>query len=311
MGGQTSIEWTDHTFNPWIGCQAVSGACDHCYAETLVQRWGGDFSTRRRTAPLNWRQPLLWNRKAQAAGVRGRVFCASLADVFDNQVPPEWRYDLWDLIRVTPWLDWQLLTKRPMNILRMLPPDWGLGWPNVWLGTTAEDQDQLALRAWSLALIPTAFRFLSYEPALGPVNTRNVTNRLGTAWDSLSGRILQREGAAPAAVGAISWVICGGESGPRSRPMHPVWARSLRDQCAAAGVPFFFKQWGDWQPEPDVQNWAYRSDQIHFWSARRPGPVDQDASVRVGKKTAGGLLDGLQHRNFPKYKGDRGMSSDG
>ena len=142
MGEQTGISWTDHTFNPWIGCTAVSAACDHCYAETLAKRYGWDFAARRRTSENNWRNPRRWNRAAERDGVRRRVFCASLADVFDNQVPPEWRADLWDLIRACPSLDWQLLTKRPQNIARMLPDDWGDGWPNVWLGTTAENSER-------------------------------------------------------------------------------------------------------------------------------------------------------------------------
>ncbi|MBX9593540.1 MAG: phage Gp37/Gp68 family protein, partial [Roseomonas sp.] len=144
MGANTGIEWADHTFNPWIGCQAVSPACDNCYAETLVNgRMGGDFAVRRRTSPRNWRLPLKWDRDAAKAGKRARVFCASLADVFDNQADPAWRGDLWDLIWETRWLDWMLLTKRPQNIAKMLPTkvagaldDWGEGWPNVWIGTT-------------------------------------------------------------------------------------------------------------------------------------------------------------------------------
>ncbi len=225
MGKDSAIEWTHHSFNPWVGCTKVSSACDHCYAESWAKRagspelWTGD---RRRTSAANWRQPLKWNREAEAAGVRARVFCASLADVFDNRVPAEWRVDLWALIQATRALDWLLLTKRPQLIARMLPGEWrGHGWRNVWLGVTAEDAEQYRRRWHHLAAIPTALRFLSYEPALGPIGDLEL-------W---------RERAP-------EWIICGGESGPKARPMQPGWARDVRAQCRAAGRRFFFKQWG-------------------------------------------------------------------
>lgn len=217
MGANSKIEWTDHTFNPWVGCTKVSPACDHCYAEGWAERtgqsrlWGGE---RRRTTAANWRQPIKWNRDASASSERRKVFCASLADVFDNQVPAEWRADLWSLVAATPRLNWLLLTKRPQNIAKMLPPDWHNGWPNVWLGTTVENKAECR-RINHLRHIPAAVRFLSCEPLLEEIE--------------------------PDMTG-ISWVICGGESGPGARLMNPAWARSLRDQCAAAGVPFFMKQ---------------------------------------------------------------------
>ena len=173
MGENSAIEWCDHTFNPWIGCQAISPACDNCYAAAWVNgRLRGDFSQRRRTVADNWRKPLRWNRMAQMAGVRHRVFCASLADVFDNQVPEEWRADLWDLIQHTEHLDWLLLTKRPQNIARMLPqpatgwqnPGWP--WPNVWLSTTVENQAEADRRIPQLLAVPAARHFLSCEPLL-------------------------------------------------------------------------------------------------------------------------------------------------
>ena len=249
MAETTGIEWTDATFNPWIGCTAVSPACDHCYAKTLVERWGGDFAQRRHTAPANWRKPLAWNAAAARAGERKRVFCASLADVFDNQVPEEWRADLWALIRATPALDWQILTKRPQNIAKMLPADWGRGYRNVWLGCTAENQTEAWRRIPHLLTASSARAFLSCEPLLGALDL--------TPW-----------------LRGIDWVICGGESGPGARPMHPDWARALRDQCAEARVPFFFKQWGEWAP-----------DHMHM--------------ARVGKKLAGATLDGRTHKEFP------------
>lgn len=220
MAENSAIEWTDHTFNPWVGCTKVSPACDHCYAEGWAKRtgqehlWAGD---RRRTAGSYWNQPLAWDRKAKSAGIFARVFCASLADVFDNKVATEWRDDLWNVIAATPNLDWQLVTKRPQNIPKMIAEAWGDGWPNVWLGTTVENQEEADRRIPHLRAAPAKIRFLSVEPMLAPVRPE---------------------------LDGIHWVICGGESGPGARPMNPEWARSLRDQCQAAGVPFFMKQMG-------------------------------------------------------------------
>ena len=173
MAENSKIEWTDHTFNAWVGCTKISPACDHCYAESWAKRtgspglWQGE---RRRTTASNWMQPVKWNRGAAMAGTRRKVFCASLADVFDNQVPASWRDDLWGLIEQTPHLDWLLLTKRPQNIAKMLPDPlagvraWGSGWPNVWLGTTIEDRKRAATNLAALGAVPSAVRFVSAEP---------------------------------------------------------------------------------------------------------------------------------------------------
>jgi protein gp37 len=181
---------------------------------------------------------LKWNREAEREGLPRRVFCASLADVFDNQVPAEWRRDLWLLISATPHLDWLLLTKRPQNITKMLPrmasvPGLMWPWPNVWLGTTVENQEEADRRIQHLLAVPAARRFLSCEPLLGPVDLRGWLYHFGT---ERTGGVRPRSD--------LHWVICGGESGPGARPMHPDWARSLRDQCKAAGVAFFMKQMG-------------------------------------------------------------------
>lgn len=266
MAENTAIEWADDTFNPWIGCQKLSPACANCYAEAMVERFKGDFSVRTRTSAANWKKPLTWNAKAAKAGVRRRVFCASLADVFDNQVPEEWRTDLWALIRATPHLDWLLLTKRPQNIAKMLPADWGDGYPNVWLGTTAENQTEADRRIPHLLAVPAVVRFLSMEPLLGPV--------------ILPGNFM--------ALGANAWAICGGESGHGARPMHPDWARSLRDQCVAAGVPFLFKQWGEWVSVSEVAGSG-----AHFQFE------DGSTLRRVGKKAAGRMLDGRTWDQLP------------
>ena len=252
MGSNSKIAWTGtrlpdgtwepgNTFNPWVGCTKVSSACDHCYAEGWARRsgspglWQGE---RRRTSEANWRQPIKWDQKAAAAGIRKRVFCASLADAFDNQVPTEWRWDLWALIRATPALDWLLLTKRPQNIAKMLPAGWEGGWPNVWLGTTAENQTEADRRIPHLLAAPAAIRFLSVEPMLGPV-------------DLFEAGAIEMDCVAPGEVnigafsrGLVDWVIVGGESGPNARQMHPEWVRDLRDQCVRAGVAFFMKQIG-------------------------------------------------------------------
>lgn len=155
LGKSTPIEWTDHTFNPWWGCTKVSPACDHCYAEAWDKRTGGDHwgphSNRRTFGDKHWNEPLRWDRAAAEAGARRRVFCASMADVFDNAAPENALSRLWQLVRSTPWLDWQLLTKRPQNIRTMLPPDWGEGYANVWLGTTTENQEEADRRVVHLS----------------------------------------------------------------------------------------------------------------------------------------------------------------
>lgn len=223
MAENSKIEWTTHTFNPWLGCTKVSPGCDNCYAEAMMdKRWGkvkwGPHGERKRTSESYWHQPLKWNAAAKRSEKRARVFCASLADVFDNKVPKAWREDLWRLIQVTPWLDWLLLTKRPQNVRKMLPADWGDGWSNVWLGTTCEDQKAFDQRWPILAEIPAVVRFISYEPAIGP--------------------IVMTVPPIP------DWLICGGESGPNARMMAPEWARNMRYACAGVGTKFFMKQLG-------------------------------------------------------------------
>lgn len=226
MGENSKIEWCDHTFNPWEGCTKVSEGCKNCYAEALTKRFGrtqwGPTALRRRTSDSNWRKPLAWNRKAEQEGCRYRVFCASLADVFEwNPQVEEWRFDLFIMIDQTPYLDWLLLTKRPEHIMYVLRSEFNsASFPsNVWLGTSVENQAAADKRVPELLNAPATVRFLSCEPLLGPVDLSQWLHR-------------------------ISWVIVGGESGTQARPMDPDWARSLRDQCQAAGVPFLFKQWG-------------------------------------------------------------------
>jgi protein gp37 len=227
MGQTTGIQWTDHTFNPWWGCEKVSPACDHCYAEALAKRYGhgvwGGGAPRRFFGDKHWAEPLKWNRAAATAGIRRRVFCASMADVFEDR--PDVAADrarLFRLIDATPHLDWQLLTKRPANIRRLVPASWREQYPpNVWFGITAENQDWLNVRGrWMREIAPQVL-FVSWEPALGLITV--------PSW--------------------AQWVIAGGESGSHCRPIDPDWVRSVRDQCLAADVPFFFKQWGGFHPK--------------------------------------------------------------
>lgn len=325
MAENSAIGWTDHTFNPWEGCQNVSPGCDHCYAETRNIRFAdgvnwGPKAPRRRTSAANWRKPVKWNADAAKAGRNDLVFCASLADVFDNAVPKEWREDLWALIRATPNLTWQLLTKRPQNIKKMLPDDWGNGYPNVWLGTTVEDQKRADERIPVLLAVPAVLRFLSCEPLLGPVDVYggDPDPRLGgvTAGRGLSlVQFWEADGSGP--FPGIDWVICGGESGPGARPMHPVWARSLRDQCAAADVPFFFKQWGEWARHKInagdnlrgavaagrvmiVHPTGQTIDEVSLATGGRSTIPGSLYMARVGKKAAGAVLDGVEHKAMPE-----------
>lgn len=265
MGQDSNIEWTHHTFNPWMGCTKVSAGCTNCYAENLMDtRYGkvkwGDNGTR--VIKKDWSEPRKWNKLAAAAGERHRVFCASLADVFEDR--PEFvapRARLFELIAATPHLDWLLLTKRPQNIIRLWP---GTGsvpaktievgghavLPNVWLGTSVENQATADERIPHLLRVPAAVRFLSVEPLLGAVSL----NALGTGCvlevvgqrtkpviiDCLSGNAMndQREWR------RIDWVIVGGESGAKARPCDIAWVRSIVEQCKAANVPCFVKQLG-------------------------------------------------------------------
>lgn len=374
MGADSKIEWCDHTFNPWIGCTKVSEGCKNCYAEKSTrarvlrsqgQETWGQGALRALTSDANWRQPLLWNKRAERQRVsngmvlrcwgttetvgrpetrmmqvegadgfsgemtpaswealpryRPRVFCASLADWLDEEVPGPWLARLLELIHQTPNLDWLLLTKRPHNWrarmsaamislgnrlpVRNMVESWTYGFPpeNVWIGTTVENQARAEERVPTLLKIPAVVRFLSCEPLLGAVDLRPYLHRsASTKMCPLCGFSTNREeettcpndGATMGPDIAVDWVIAGGESGPGARPMHPDWARSLRDQCQAAGVAFLFKQWGEWASVSEVAG-----EGVHQF-------FDDGATVRrVGKKTAGRLLDGREWSEVPGGKG--------
>jgi protein gp37 len=227
MAEHTNIEWTHHTFNPWMGCLKVSDGCGNCYAEADAKRYGydvwGPAATKRRhlTGPRTWREPLQWDQDARSAGVRARVFCGSMCDVFeDHPDVVNARERLWELISETTNLDWLLLTKRPENIIRMIPTEWTLPgeWPSfVWIGTSVENQQAADERLPHLLAVPAVMRFLSCEPLLGPVDLRPWLDRL-------------------------QWIIVGGESGPKHSPMDLSWMREIAEACQTAGVPRFTKQ---------------------------------------------------------------------
>lgn len=282
MAEVSEISWTDATYNPWWGCIEVSPACDNCYARTFAKRtghavWGAAGETPRRFfADKHWDEPRKWNAKAEAEGRRWRVFCASMADVFErNDALNPHRERLWALIEETPWLDWLLLTKRPQEIARMVPPAWlESPRPNVWYGTTVENQHYADLRIPILLDVPAAVRFLSMEPLLGPVDLEPYLP-IHQAADGF-----RNAGTYEA---AIDWVITGGESGHGSRLADPDWYRSLRDQCVESGVAFHFKQWGDLS----------------------------EHGKRVGKKVAGRLLDGRTWDEYPRVPLLAARPSDG
>jgi protein gp37 len=226
------IAWTTHTFNPWWGCTKVSPACDHCYAESLSIRyrrgaWGKN-TLRQAPSEAYWRQPLKWNAAADEIGARARVFCLSMGDLFEvHPALPPLRARLWDLIRATPWLDWLLLTKRPAGFRRLLPLDL-LARPNVWPGVTVETA-AYTTRLDALVKVPaTGPRWVSYEPALGPVDFR--------PW-----------------LPALDWVIVGGESGAGARPFDLAWARRTVAVCRAWNTAAFVKQLGARPTEAGVR----------------------------------------------------------
>lgn len=289
MGQGTKIEWADHTWNPWWGCTKVSvgdkGACEFCYAEPLAHRFGvgwGSHALRRKAGPKHWALPARWQRMAQRKNERPFVFCASMADIFDNQVPAEWRAEAFQVMRDCPNLVWLLLTKRPSQIMKLaheaggLPPNAALGCSVVTQAEAARDIPWLIAAAGDCGPL---FSFISCEPLMEALNLRDLGVG-GLPYDALRRNFL---------TGSISWVIAGGESGPKARPSHPDWFRSLRDQCAEARVPFLFKQWGEWAPHD-----AWR---VPPQMKQEPG---WPTIYRVGKQHAGRTLDGVEHNGFPE-----------
>lgn len=301
MGDKTGIEWTDATWNPVTGCDKVSPGCDHCYAETFAERWRGTeghyfengFDVQLR--PDKLALPLRWTKPR-------KVFVNSMSDLFHDKVPDEYIARVFSVMASAEQHTFQLLTKRHGRMRSLmtseafrelvfkcqaleLPGDvmgdyWPL--PNVWLGVSAEDQKRADLRIPALLDTPAAVRFVSAEPLLGPIDLHTDPIKDGAPfWGS-----------------QLDWVIVGGESGPGARPMHPDWVRSLRDQCVGAGVPFLFKQWGEYVPHfplegrnPDV--WIEGPSDF-------PDMTSKTGMWRVGKKRAGRELDGRTWDQYPE-----------
>lgn len=306
MSETTPIEWCDATLNLWWGCTKVSDGCKFCYAEHLADtrhkrgNWGPKGERRE---VKSWRSILAKvSKRAKAENRRLRVFCSSMSDVFEGpetmggEDSENWvtvsrlRAELWEAIEEHHHLDFLLLTKRPGNVIGMVPWDYCL-LHNVWIGTSIEDQQTADERIPHLLDIPAAVRFLSCEPLLGPVD---ISGYLDNGYD----RCLPPNRYLP----DIHWVIAGGESGPNARPMHPDWARSLRDQCNAADVPFLFKQWGEWGPYRDPIVTMPSQFAGSFNGDRwEPGvfEVGRTHMKRVGKKAAGRVLDGRTWDEFP------------
>lgn len=282
----TKIEWTDEVWNPVTGCTKVSQGCKNCYAERLAERfWGKRKFTdvqchpERLEIPLHWRKPR-------------RIFVNSMSDLFHDAVPGSFIADILHVIGHSYCAQhtFQVLTKRPKRMYEFFESNPGAIIPNLQLGISAENQETANERIPWLLKTPAAVRFVSYEPALGPVYFGEDTPE---GWYSyLTGDIEMGIGTFKRPDGApkLDWVIAGGESGPGARPAHPDWFRAVRDQCRAAGIPFFFKQWGEWWPgefgrlyNASVKSWTDGQD---MW--------------RIGKKNAGRLLDGREWNEYPQ-----------
>lgn len=266
----SNIEWTDHSWNPWYGCHKVSQGCAHCYMFREQQRFGRDPGIVQRSR-TTFRAPLSWARAARRRQAHQCVFTCSWSDFFIEDADA-WRSEAWEIIRQTPELIYLILTKRPERIAGCLPEDWGLGWEHVWLGVSVEDQAAADRRVPLLLEIQSQGRFVSAEPLLGPVN---LSCYLHTLW-AYNGPDYP-DGVSR----GLDWVIAGGESGSQARPCNPAWVRALRDQCEAADVPFFFKQWGEYLP------------------LEAPG-VEVDY-LGVGRKQAGRTLDGREWQERPQF----------
>lgn len=330
MAEQSTIEWTRSTFNPWWGCTKVGPGCDHCYAEGVGGRFGTQWGTgaeRRVFGDKHWNEPLRWERKAaaeQAVDPKAtwRVFCASMADVFDNDAPAGQRERLWALIEATPHLTWLLLTKRIGNAKKMLPAAWleHGGWPkNVRLGITVVNQEEVVRDIPKLQALHCP-NFLSVEPLLAAIDVMYPVE----LWPSGPARCCSGyecgcmgQPIEPPLIYGIDWVIVGGESGNGARPMHPDWVRDIRNQCASMRVPFLFKQWGEWLPAKIVGHFGLKVDGTPIGGAfqfcdqsitphagymqMKTAKLDNlHTAFWFGKKIAGRLLDGVQHDGYPE-----------
>lgn len=336
MGERSKIEWTDATWNPWQGCTKVSPACEHCYMFNDLKRYGRDGSIVVRSKPPTFNLPLKKRRGGEFAIPPGfKVFTCSWSDWFHKAADP-WRPEAWAIIRQRPDVIFQIVTKRTERIRDGLPPDWGNGYPNVWLIATVENQKWADIRIPQLVSIPAVARGLSMEPLLSAVD---IAPWLRCRHLSLTGGKCDQCGAGPREQRSlIDWVIVGGESGKGARPIHPEWARALRNQCAESSVPYFFKQWGEWLPIDEMASFDYlyrsnriakphedqaeiddsygRSCRVDELILRTDGHhkrvIDEGAfrcdrpgwpavhAFRVGKDQSGRLLDGRAWDEFPR-----------
>lgn len=359
MGENSAIEWTDATVNFWWGCTKVGPGCDNCYAEKWSRRTGGDhwgvgvprrkikgavaLMHRLDNGYSNWaadHEAASGNARAfgfpqPSWGRRRRVFVQSMSDLFDLEVPVEWFAEAWKTIKACDRIDIQIVTKRISAVRKRLAEIGETEWPRhaglliSVVNQPEADRDVPRLLDLKAALdIPWVG--LSMEPLLGAVDLRAVHWRDGdddVYFDALAGGHSRLDSLGKAASvdgpvwGMLDWVIAGGESGPGARPMHPDWARALRDQCKAGGVPFFFKQWGEWLPTDDWYEGKPDDQPVHDWYENHPvslplrrwngmewtegGNDDGPLMARIGKKTAGRHLDGREHNDTPKG-GDHG-----
>lgn len=313
MAKNSKIEWTDHTANLWWGCQKVHSGCDHCYAEALDNRWSGNHwgpKTTRRPIKGVWTDLARFQKEASESGTTARVFVGSMMDIFEKPMPLDdgnggqmsgsdtghLRSMLFQQIGsgLYPNLIFLFLTKRPGNILKMIPDRWRYAPPkNIMYGTSIVDQETAERMVPELLQVPGK-HFLSMEPLLGPVNLRQLKRMTGTGQKTLNSLTgIEHFDDIDTSkhntwAGKVDWVIVGGESGHHARPMHPDWVRSILTQCTRAETPFFFKQWGEWirtpVPVPKVEA-KFISPHTYF--------------SRVGKKDAGRVLDGETWNQLP------------
>lgn len=329
MSGKTKIEWTDASWNPIRGCSRISEGCRNCYAERVAARFSGPGEPYEGLAKYvavtkyaGREFPLVVNEPRWTGEVRlieealdvplrwkkpRRIFVNSMSDLFHEKVPYVWMARIWSVMKLAPQHTFQILTKRPQRMQSYCADIETEVLPNVWLGVSVEDQETADERIPLLLQTPAAVRWVSYEPALGPVDFRNLRCNTFNAMDGIDYELIDG-GPQPS---RLNWIVCGGESGPGARPMHPDWARSVREQCQSAGVPFFFKQWGNWKPicalygDPDRDEKENGCGEL--FSLSPSGEIIEDHQPpdgswlieRVGKKAAGRLLDGREWNEFP------------
>lgn len=334
----TNIEWTDRTWNPVTGCTKISDGCTNCYAETIAERFRGkaafpkgfdvDIRAHKVNDPLGWRKPT-------------RIFVNSMSDLFHDEVDQAWIADIFAVMAAACRHTFQLLTKRHARMRHLLndrqwvahvrsraigkglPADqWQWPLPNLWLGVSVENQQWANIRIPRLLETPAAVRFLSCEPLLGPINLKQAVITMGSErGHGLTASYVHNGGCCARQLHGINWCIVGGESGRNARPMHPDWARKLRDQCVTAGIPFFFKQHGAWAPLGPLYGDTEEADNAHMEAVhlevirrRSVAQLERDGNVaaghqptdprtwlmaHVGKKAAGRVLDGHTYDEFP------------